>query len=195
MSDIIFEGNIKTTTVEQARDWLRARVFGKTVRAKQGARCPCCKQYVKIYKRALGAPMARWLIWLVRTWDHQFGSKRDLLSDPANSAWVDIRQSPVRGGDYAKLLHWGLVEQKSDVLEKKNNGAKDTKDSGLWRPTFAGIDFARGKTKVASHVYLYDNVKIGEESDQQITIKEALGKKFSYSELMKAPINVEVPGL
>jgi hypothetical protein len=191
MKDIVFEGNIKLTTVEQARDWLRARVFGESVRAKQGARCPCCKQYVKIYKRPLGAPMARWLIWLVRTWQHKFHLKN--LKTANNDAWIDIRLAPVRGGDYAKLLHWGLIEHKLDVV-KKDNGAKDTKDSGYWRPTFKGIDFVKGALKVPSHVYLYDNIKIGEE-ERLITIMEALGKKFSYEELMNADIDVKVPGL
>lgn len=184
MSDEIFEGNLKTTTVAQAKDWLRYR-------AKKGVRCPCCKQYVKIYKRPLGAPMARWLIWLVRTWQHKF--KLAKLKSPSNDAWIDIRLAPVRGGDYAKLLHWGLVEHKLDVLEKKN-GARDTRDSGFWRPTFAGIDFVKGALKVPSHVYLYDNVKIGEEK-REITIMEALGKKHSYEELMRAPIHIDVPGL
>lgn len=184
MSDQIFEGDPNDATVAQVKDWLRTR-------AKKGARCPCCKQYVKIYKRPLGAPMARWLIWLVRTWDHKF--EPCMLKTVDNAAWIDIRLSPVRGGDYAKLLHWGLVQHKLDVLEKKN-GAKDTRDSGFWRPTFKGIDFVKGGTQMASHVYLYDNVKIGEEK-QLISIQDALGKKHSYKELMSAPIHVEVPGL
>lgn len=183
MSDAIFEGNAKTTSIAQAKDWLRFR-------AKKGCRCPCCKQYVKIYKRALGSQMARWLIWLVRTWDHKFQPR--MLKRVDNEAWIDIRLSPVRGGDYAKLLHWGLVQHKIDVLEK--NGGRDKRDSGLWRPTFKGIDFVNGKVKMPSHVYLYDNMKIGEES-ALITIEQALGKRHSYKELMSAPIHVDVPGL
>jgi hypothetical protein len=186
MNGMIFEADPNVTTVAQAVDWLR--VQSKT---KKGARCPCCKQYVKIYKRALGAPMARWLIWLVRTWMHKF--ELPMLKFSNNSAWVDIRLAPVRGGDYAKLVHWGLIEHKLDVVEK-DNGAKDTKDSGYWRPTFAGIDFVKGALRVPSHVYLYDNLKLGQET-REITIMEALGKKWSYEELMNAPINVEVPGL
>jgi hypothetical protein len=184
MSVQIFEGDLKTTTVAVAKDWLRHR-------AKKGARCPCCKQYVKIYKRALGSQMARWLIWLVRTWDSRF--EPSMLKVADNEAWIDIRLSPVRGGDYAKLLHWGLVQHKLDVLEKKN-GAKDTRDSGFWRPTLKGIDFVNTRIKMPSHVYLYDNIKIGEETTL-ITIEDALGKKHSYKELMSAPINVDIPGL
>ncbi len=171
MSDELFTGDINATTLKQAKDWLR-------LRADKGARCPCCKQYVKIYKRVLGSQMARWLIWLVRTWEKL----------PLGTQWVDIRQAPVRGGDYAKLIHWGLIEQ------KQNDDEKDTKDSGLWRPTHRGIDFVCRRIMVPSHVYLYDNIKLKEEP-RKIMIDDALGKKFSYSDLMNAPVSVEVPGL
>lgn len=195
MPDEVFTGDIGATTVAQAKDWLR-------LRAKKGARCPCCKQYVKIYRRALGAPMSRWLIWLVRTWEQndkqlpgvRFAFDRRFEEGTSAGHWVDIRQSPVRGGDYAKLVHWGLIEQKPNLNEKKN-GAKDTKDSGLWRPTYKGLDFAHGRSKVPSHVHLYDNIKISVTGAEEplVTIMQTLGKKYSYSELMSAPVRVEVP--
>ena len=185
MADELFTGDVDTTTIAQAKDWLR-------LRADKGARCPCCKQYVKIYKRVLGSQMARWLIWLVRTFEQLPEYAPTMLANPPaplrKIGWVDIRQSPVRGGDYAKLVHWGLVEQ------KQNNSEKDTKDSGLWRPTFRGIDFVHRRIMVPSHVYLYDNIKLKEEP-RKIMIDDALGKKFSYSELMGAPVSVEIPGL
>lgn len=192
MTDELFTGDKAATTLAQATDWLR-------LRADKGVRCPCCKQYVKIYKRTLGSQMARWLIWLVRTWEHvdkgSYGSTPRFESTrrAPHGAWVDIRLSPVRGGDYAKLAHWGLVEQKPND-GKKDNGAKDTKDSGYWRPTYKGIDFVRRRITVPSHVYLYDNVKLKEE-ERMISIDDALGKKYSYDELMNAPVHVEVPGL
>lgn len=194
MADRVFEADIEKATIADGKDWLR-------VHAKKGARCPCCTQYVKIYKRPLGAPMARWLIWLVRTWEQldktrygstpRFGFDRKFEEGNSRGVWIDIRNSPVRGGDYAKLVHWGLVENKADVV-KKDNGAKDTRDSGLWRPTYKGIDFVHRRIEVPSHVLLYDNRKIGEE-DKLIDISEALGKKHSYRELMNAPINVDIP--
>lgn len=171
------------TTIEEAQNYLR-------VHMKKGVACPCCRQHVKVYKRPLSAPMARWLVWLVRTWRALFynGQRPD---KPGEKIWVDIRRAPVRGGDYAKLVHWGLVEQKP----KDANSNKDTKDSGMWAPTPAGIEFVRNRTKVPSHVYLYDNrrMKIDDDRIQLISIIEALGKKYSYAEVMSADINVEVP--
>lgn len=196
MTDELFTGDVAATTLKQAKDWLR-------LRANKGARCPCCKQYVKIYKRTLGSQMARWLIWLVRTWEHadkarygstpRFSFDRRFEEGTTHGVWVDIRQSPVRGGDYAKLIHWGLVEQKPND-NTKHNGAVDTRDSGYWRPTFKGIDFVKRSITVPSHVYLYDNIKLDEEK-RMITIDDALGKKYSYAELMGAPVHVGVPGL
>lgn len=186
-SSRLFDGDDATATLAQAKDFLR-------VRAKKGAYCPCCKQYVKVYKRVLGSQMARWLIWLVRTWTQQQAGIRSPISGrlfrlEENHPWIDVKQSPVRGGDYAKLVHWNLVEHKA------NTGDASKRDSGLWRPTHAGIRFVHNQLLVPSHVLLYDNKLLNWKDDSitQINIIDALGKKFDYSELMGSPVNVEVP--
>ncbi len=125
MANELFEGDINTTTLKQAKDFLR-------LYAEKGVRCPCCKQYVKVYRRVLGSQMARWLIWLVRTWEQtdkarygstpRFAFDRRFEEGTDVGVWVYIRQSPVRGGDYAKLIHWGLVEQKPNE-KPRDNGA------------------------------------------------------------------------
>ena len=156
-------------TLKEAKDWLR-------LRAQKGSFCPCCKQFVKIYKRALGSQMARWLIWLTRTWEQlpQYGD-----------AWVDIKMAPTRGGDYAKTTHWQLAENRI-------SNDKTLRSSGLWRPTAKGIDFVQNRIRVPSHVELYDNLVLG-FSDETIGIVEALGKRFDYYELMNSPVLVPVP--
>ena len=45
---------------------------------------------------------------------------------------------------------------------------------------------------VPSHAELYDNRLLG-FSDEQISIHDALGKRFNYTELMSAQVTVEVP--
>ncbi len=189
----IFGGDKATATLAEAKDWLR-------LRGRKGAYCPCCNQYAKVYKRVLGSQMARWLIWLVRTWEQgQLSEKNgnalarrygEKATPPLRTwAWIDVKQSPVRGGDYAKLLHWGLVEHKA------NTGDATKKDSGLWRPTHAGIAFVHRRSLMRSHVILYDNKLLNwsDDSITDITIVQALGNKFDYQELMSAPIRVEVP--
>jgi len=129
----------------------------------EGTTCPCCNQYVKRYKRALNSTMARWLIWLVRT------------SKDTPGGWVDIKRCPVRGGDYAKLMHWGMVTQ-----AQADDGANR---SGMWRPTEQGIQFAYSALRVPSHVFLLTG-EVDGWATTTTDIREALGKRFDYLELM-----------
>jgi hypothetical protein len=145
-------------TLEEARNGLQ-----EALSQGDGALCPCCGQHAKVYKRKLNTEMAVWLIWLAK----QFTIQPD---------WVDVKETRLRGGDYGKLVHWGLAVQCTNENPKKRT-------SGLWKPTELGLQFARGAISVPSHVYLYNNEVKG-FSDTSTTIREALGNRFNYSELM-----------
>jgi len=152
-------------TVQAARD----KTMVKAENDKTGTSCPCCGQLCKVYKRTLNAPLARFLIWIVRAYEH----------DPR---WIHLRQFPMiqnrrGGGDYGKLVHWELLKQ------KPNDDDPDKRTSGEWRPTPQGIEFVHLRLSVPDAVFLYDNVLQG-FSDQKTAITTALGKEFSYSELM-----------
>ena len=130
-----------------------------------GEQCPCCGQLVRSYKRKLHAQMAAWLCSLVR----QAGP---------GGRWVSIDELPARGGDYGKLVHWGLVEQKAKTPE-------DTKrrTSGLWRPTLRGYQWVRNELSVPK----YAEVRLGQLvqlTGEYISITDALGTHFDYAELM-----------
>lgn len=136
---------------------------------EKGVECPCCGQLCKLYKRALNAQMARFLIWIVK--EHE--------RDPR---WINIHESIViqgrrGGGDFAKLAHW-------DLLEEKPNTDDSQRTSGYWRPTLRGNDFVYNKVIVPSHVYIFDN-HIHGFSETFVTIFDALGKAFNYAELMR----------
>lgn len=150
-----------TDTLAEARDTLRANL-------DDGSKCPCCDQFARRYKRKLNSDMARSLILIVD----------EYLHEPHDTSWVDIQEIDVRGGDYAKLRHWGL-------LESRPNDDDTKRTSGLWRPTELGIDFAQGRARMPSHVYIYNN-KVDGFTDSTITIREALGDAFDYAELWKA---------
>ena len=130
-----------------------------------GVSCPCCGRLAKEYRRAMNSGMARSLLWLVGVYD---------------GVWVDVPKTGpkhvVRSREFDKLQHWGLVEQVENTDDSKRS-------SGMWRPTQDGIDFVLGDVMVASHMHIYQNEVVG-WSKVSITIKEALGKKFDYSELM-----------
>ena len=145
-------------TLEEAQDLLLKEI-------DDGADCPCCGQFVKVYKRKLNSNMVRFLIDLVRIWQ----------ANPEE--WVSYLSCFFRGRDYNYLTHWGLGSIQAPLDDKRT--------SGLWKPTPLGIQFARGKAAVPSHLYVYNNCVVN-ASQSTVMIEEALGNKFNYQELMCA---------
>lgn len=131
----------------------------------QGIKCPCCDQFVKMYKRPITSAMAYALMLFykvprINEWIHadEFFKKQDC---PASIK-----------GDFPKLEHWGLIR-------------KSSKD-GFYMQTLAGEEFVRNKTHVPSHKLFYNNKCYGVPDDAKfISIKDALKKKFDYYKLMK----------
>jgi len=137
---------------------------------KRGITCPCCEQFCKDYSRRIYKTMARGLIYIVK--QHDRGAE-----------WVSSlevgRAVGLLGGDIAKLRYWGLVEKKP-LREHQ-----DKKDSGFWRATEKGIKFAYNELKIPSHILIYNDTFLGFDPDSKdISIVDALGKNFSYHELM-----------
>jgi hypothetical protein len=140
VSDEIFAGDILATNLRDAKNWLK-------LRSRKGARCPCCNQYVKVYKRALNSSMSFVLIMLVRNFE-AMGDKapdRGFVHVPSFLNEVGLRPEVAAAvrGDWAKLAHWGLIEGRPSEGDKKY--------SGYWRPTFKGIDFAHGTGTMTSY--------------------------------------------
>jgi len=104
--------------------------------SKKKMQCPCCGKSVSPHrKRALNDKMAEFLVLLVRRFRATKGQ------------WVHTDTIDSRGGDYAKLRHWGLIENKPNDDPSKSS-------SGFWRPTQKGIDFVDRKISVPSHIHL-----------------------------------------
>ena len=147
--------------------------------AAEAARCPCCDQFCKLYKQKLYSTMAAFLVKLVR--EHE-KVRQASSQDQRSEIWIDVRSSEyfrdvTRNGNYAYLLHWGLVRQ-------MENDDPKVRTTGMWQPTIRGIDFVNGRIRVSSHVYIFDN-KVQSFEETQTTIQAALGKRFDYSELME----------
>lgn len=141
--------------LEEAKDWLRERVY-------EGARCPCCNQFAKVYKRRIYSSMALSLIKLYRYQDDDFKHIKEIE----------------QRGDFTKLVHWGLVHEKTKEINDD-----DKKTSGYWRITEFGKQFVEKKVSVRTYIKLYDSLFLGFEGDE-VYINDCLGKKFSYEELM-----------
>lgn len=142
-----------------------------------GTRCPVCTQLVKLYKRKFNSSMARILIWLVRkAADYEDG-------------WVPVSETaPVfvrRSNEVSRLAVWGMAEdQPSDTTDRRN--------SGIWRPTERGRQFAACEIRAATHVHIFNNLVYGWSVEEQ-DITEALGTSFSYAELMAGRFETTTP--
>jgi hypothetical protein len=145
--------------LSEAQAWLRARV-------DDGAHCPCCKQFAKVYKRRINARQALALITLWRAcgqdWGHVPSIDKRLAGD---------------GGMIAYLRWWGLIEESQ---ERRADGGR----AGWWRITDQGGSFVRGVKSVPKYAHIYDGSCLRFSGDM-VTIRDALGAKFDYDKLMR----------
>jgi len=162
------------TTLEDAKKWLRAR-FGK------GATCPCCNQFVKLYRRPFNKSMAYVLLLIARYYRRVEVKPDEWLHVPSYIAEVAVgnpRRAAAVRGDWAKLKFWGLIEEKPETR------ADGSPRVGYWRLTQLGRQFVAREVKVPSHVYIYNGEPLQRSVDEQITIDDALTTEFSYAEIM-----------
>lgn len=134
--------------------------------------CPVCERSApRVYRRTLSHPQAYFILWLTLKWIEkcraQGGSEIG-----AGDVWVDVREFGARGGDYAKVRHWGLA-----ITRPPTKGR--TRDQGMWQPTSLGVDFARGKCSVPRQVFLLNNAQIG-VSMQKIYLAHALNENVDF---------------
>jgi len=137
----------------------------------KGTGCPCCGQHVKDYKWSLLAPMAASLMWMVRQ------AKRTGRGD-IHMNGPDVPDFIKRSRSFPKLVHWGLVRPvtKAALL-------KDKRWNGQWNPTMDGVEFAHNRLQVPAWVRVYNNTCV-ERSFTTVGVRDALGKRFNYDELV-----------
>jgi len=167
--------NMPGASLDDAKKWLRVR-FGK------GATCPCCQQFVKLYRRPLNKSMAFVLLLIARYYRRYDVRPDEWLHVPSYITEV-VASNPRRAaavrGDWAKLKFWGLLEEKPDVR------ADGSPRVGYWRMTPLGRQFVAREVKVPSHVYLYNGEPLQKTVEGMVTIDDALGTEFSYAEIME----------
>lgn len=155
-------------TLEEAKNLLRQEWA-------EGIECPCCTQFVKLYRRKITSSMAYALILLYRYFRDNPGEEWVHMNDYLNSLDIPF---PVKSGDNAKLRYWGLLEEKPEKREDGSNRA------GYWKVTELGSQFVEGDTAVQSHAKVFNSKSYGLVGEP-ISIHEALGDKFNYKELME----------
>lgn len=144
-------------TLEEARQYLRERMF------KDGAKCPCCKQNVKVYKRSITSSMAWGLSELYARRGQDYTHCEDFFKSNDNVP------SSVRG-DFTKFLLWMIIEAHPD-------------DRGVYRITNIGKDFLLNGLEVPKFFFVYNDDVI-KQSKQTVTIREASKNKFNLNEVL-----------
>lgn len=137
---------------------------------KKGAVCPCCERWTKVYSRKITNSMAYGLILLSKSTERRVHLENYFksLNIPAS-----IR------ADIPKLRFWGFI---LPLVGDKSDG---NPHNGYYAVTRKGKQFVNGEIQVQSHIEIYNNEYIGDsESGRLISIKQALGNKFSYEELL-----------
>lgn len=144
----------------EARDWLRQRVG-------HGAHCPCCTQWAQVYRWSLYATAAYALIIFYR-----LGGTTDFVYSGR------LKDRGHRGhGDASRLTHWRLVVRDE---EPREDGGK----AGYWKVTALGEAFVLNRKTIPKYAYIYDGRCLRFDGPP-VTIRDALGKRFNYDELMQ----------
>ena len=148
--------------INQSLDGARQRLWEKLERGEI-VTCYCCGQTCKIYPRKINSGMARSLIQM-----YQLGG-RD---------WVHLpTRLNLRSREEGKLAYWGLVEEQKVV---RSDGGR----AGWWRITEKGEAFVKNQLQVPKIAMVYNGTVREFDDSQMVGIKDALGDKFSYDELM-----------
>jgi len=154
------------TSVEVARTWLHLSLA-------DGAYCPCCGQLAKLYRRKLNATMSLVLVLLYRRFKED--PELEWLHVPT---FLNGKGVAARGGDWAKLTHWGVLEA---LQRSRDNEAAGV---GYYRVTDKGRSFVEIRSSLPSAAFLYDG-RVQGFSEDMVTIVETLEKRFDYTELMR----------
>jgi hypothetical protein len=160
---------VSTSLLREAREYVETE-------RTEGVTCPCCRQFAKVYRRTIHTAMARSAIDLYQR--RAYDQRRTMPTSlgPVDG-WTHLTRTGNPGGDEAKLRYWGLLEQRDAEPEHGRT-------AGEWRLTKRGVHFVRDALVVPKYALIYNGDCLGHE-EPLIGIRDALGSKFDYEELMQ----------
>ena len=140
-------------TIEEAKEFLATH-------ALDGAVCPCCSQYFKVYKRTINKTQA---LALVAFYKHAKVVGFDCFLHPIKDFSGSDVSFNIRSisGDWAKLRYWGLIQESESKL-------------GRWRLTSRGVMFVDGIIDVPRFVFVLNKECIKIDHSEQLNISEIL---------------------
>lgn len=134
---------------------------------RKGYKCECCGQFIKLYSRHFNCNMGLALIYLYKNRDKGFIHLENSM----------VADGFKRCGDASYMLHYYLIEAMPEKRKDKSPR------NGHYRISGRGILFVEGNMKVQERFLTFNNKCEGFEGEE-ITIQQALGKRFSFEELM-----------
>lgn len=134
---------------------------------KKGYTCTCCGSFVKTYIRRFNSNMSIALLVMYKNRSSGFIKVEDYL----------LSVQSKRCGDFSYLRHYGLIEKKQGLREDGSSR------NGYYRITMKGAMFAENNYKV-NEKFIIANNKCEGFTGKMVTIKDTLGTKFNYDELM-----------
>lgn len=137
-----------------------------------GVSCPCCGQFVKVYRRSITSGMAHFLICAYK-YCRTIGVSQFRVKDVIKWAGLPVTHG---GGDDSKLRYWGLIRQID--IERDVEGKKM-----FYVITADGVSFVNRKKMVQKYCQVYNN-EVLRYSGEFVTIEQSLKNKFDYYELM-----------
>ncbi len=146
----------------------------------EGTTCPCCGRFAKRYVRRLNGPMAAVLVYMLREGRRQahLGARPWLHVESMlrrHKAPTSLR------GDFAKLRHWNLIEQKP-ADESEDKGPR----SGIWRLTPFGMNFVDRRVTVPERVSIWNGQATAIHSFKTSIDMALRSGGFSWSDIMRA---------
>jgi len=146
------------TTLQEARYMVQDQI-------KDGITCPCCEQYVRMYKCPIHKGMTKALILMYQHDPYGFIHVEDHFTS------IGVKVDRV----HSKLQHW-------DMIEAKPNTNSKSKYSGYWRITSKGRAFVESKLSIPRYVWLHNKKAYGFEGPN-VTITDC-DQGFDYETMM-----------
>jgi hypothetical protein len=148
-------------TLDDAREWLP-----KAAESTEGAICPCCLEFNKVYRRKIPFSTIKALFNLYQLNENMAGEYHSREFTGSHS-----------GGDFAKIAALGLF---SKVRSKDSS----KKHSGYWFITEEGKRFCRGDLSIRERLIIYHNELIATSGEFKFI--SDFWPNFDYGELMNA---------
>jgi hypothetical protein len=142
---------------------------------KDGVTCPCCGQLCKVYRRSITRSMAK---VMVAMYDANRAEPTGWRNIPELLRLTPYLRGPAsQGGDWGKLVYWGLVERWE---EDRGDGSRRC---GQARLTDLGLRFLRRQITVRRYANVYDGECIG-LTGPDVGIEDSLPRDFNFQEIL-----------